>query len=129
MSSMIEIPIKPLSVNKAWGGRTFPSKELKEYKKAVPLLLPDMLQLPPGKMVLLIKFYFSSRASDVDNPVKPLQDIICRHYGVDDKHIYMLLLEKNIVKRGQDRIEFEFLAYHENVFDKCRGLIIGSDGN
>lgn len=116
-----------MSINKAWGGRTFKSTEYKKYEKDVPLLLPSMLQLPQGKMVLLLKFYFSSKASDIDNPVKPIQDIITRHYGVDDKHIYMQMLQKNIVKRGEDRIEFEFLQYHESMFDKCRELIINTD--
>lgn len=124
---MNTINIKPMSVNKAWGGRTFKSTEYKKYIKDVPLLLPPMLQLPPDKMVLLIKFYFSSKASDIDNPVKPIQDIITRHYGVDDKHIYMQMLEKHVVKRGKEKIEFEFLEYSTDMFDKCRELIINTD--
>jgi len=124
---MINIPIKPLSVNQAHGGRTFKSAKYKKYEKEVPLLLPADLQLPPGKMVLLLKFYFSSAASDLDNPIKPIQDIITRHYGVDDKHIFMAMQEKYKVKRGEDRIEFEFLAYHEDMFDRCRELIINTD--
>jgi Holliday junction resolvase RusA-like endonuclease len=124
---MHSINIKPLSVNQAWGGRTFKSAKYKKYSNDVPLMLPPLLQLPPDKMVLLLKFYFSSKASDVDNPVKPIQDIITRHYAVDDKHIYMLMVEKNIVKRGHDRIEFEFLEYNASMFDKCRELIIKTD--
>jgi len=126
---MIELLIKPMSVNSAWNGRRFKSDKYKAYEKAIPLLLPDMHQLPQGKLIFLVKFYFSSRASDWDNPVKQLQDIVCKHYGVDDKHIYLGIVEKNIVKRGDDRIEFEFLNYHSGIFDKCRKLIINTDGD
>jgi len=124
---MINIKIKPLSVNQAHGGRTFKSAKYKQYEKDVPLLLPENLQLPPGKVILLLKFYFSSAASDWDNPIKPIQDIICRHYGVDDKHVHLGIVEKLKVKRGEDRIEFEFLAYSEGIFDRCRELIINTD--
>ena len=124
---MINIKIKPLSVNQAHGGRTFKSDKYKQYEKDVPLLLPENLQLPPGKVILLLKFYFSSAASDWDNPIKPIQDIICRHYGVDDKHVHLGIVEKLKVKRGEDRIEFEFLAYAPGIFDRCRELIINTD--
>ncbi len=124
---MIEVKIKPLSVNQAHGGRTFKSAKYKKYEIDVPLLLPENLQLPPDKMVLLLRFYFSSAASDWDNPIKPIQDIICRNYAVDDKHVHMGIVEKLKVKRGEDRIEFLFLEYHSGVFDKIRELIINQD--
>ena len=124
---MIQLRIKPLSVNKAHGGRTYKSGLYKKYEKDVPLLLPEGLQLPPGKMILLLRFYFSSASSDWDNPIKPIQDIICRHYGVNDKHVHLGIVEKLKVKRGEDRLEFEFLQYHEGIFDRCRELIINTD--
>lgn len=77
-------------------------------------------------MIFLVKFHFSNKASDWDNPVKQLQDIVCKYYGVDDKHIYMGIVEKCITKKGMDRIEFEFLEYSPGVFDKCRELIINN---
>ena len=123
---MITINIKPLSVNQAWGGRTFKSAAYKKYTKEVPLLLPTELQLPPGKLVLLFKWYFSSVASDIDNPIKPMQDLICDYYQVDDKHIYLAMQEKKLVKRGKERVEFEFLAYSPGMFDLCRDVIINN---
>jgi Holliday junction resolvase RusA-like endonuclease len=131
---VIELKIKPLSVNAAYsavkiGKRASlaKSKEYKAYTKQLPLLLPSELQLPPGKLVLIIKFYFATAASDVDNPIKPMQDLICDYYGVNDNQIYLLLVEKNTGNKGKERIEFEFLAYDESQFNKCRNVIINTD--
>ena len=104
-SDCLVIPIKPMSVNKAWGGRTFKSKEYKKYIKDVNLLLPAKIAFPDDKIILCLDFYFSSKASDLDNPIKPIQDIIFNKYGLDDKHVYSAIQRKFIVKRGEERIE------------------------
>lgn len=142
---MFELKLKPLSQNIAYDpvpvkykdkfGRTkykaklIKSKEYKSYAKALPLMLPTELQLPPGKLVFLLKFYFKTASSDYDNPIKSTQDLICDYYSVNDNQIYMGLQEKNVVGRnGLERIEFEFLQYHSGMFDKCREVVINTDG-
>ena len=117
---MHSVKIKPLSVNQAWQGRRFKTDKYKAYCNQVPLLLPRDPGITPGKLILVLRLYFSSVKSDWDNPIKPLQDIICKHYGIDDKKIYMAIVEKTIVKRREDRVEFEFYPYREGVFDECR---------
>lgn len=131
---MIELNIKPLSVNRAYtavkvAGKASlaKSKEYKAYTKQLPLLLPEMHQLPPGNLVLLIRFYFATAASDVDNCVKPMQDLICDYYGVNDNKIYLLVVEKLTGHRDNERIEFEFLAYNDGMFSACRETIINID--
>ena len=131
---MIELKIKPLSVNAAYaavkiGKRSSiaKSKEYKRYTKELPLLLPAMHQLPPGKLVLLIKFYFATAASDVDNCIKPMQDLICDYYGVNDNKIYLLIVEKLTGHKGNERIEFEFIEHHDGMFEACRNTIINID--
>lgn len=131
---MIELRIKPLSVNRAYaavrvGGRASLAKtsEYKQYTKDLPLLLPSHLQLPPGKLVFIIKFYFATAASDIDNCIKSMQDLICDYYGVNDNQIYLLLVEKHTGHKGNERIEFEFLAYDESMFERCREVIINTD--
>jgi len=86
-----------------------------------------MHQLPPGKLVLIIKFYFATAASDIDNCIKSMQDLICDYYGVNDNQIYLLLVEKHTGHKGNERIEFEFLQYSPGMFDKCRDVIINTD--
>ena len=109
----VVIPIKPLSVNNAWRGRRFASDELKAYKRQVPLMLPSKITIPRGKLIICFDFYFSSKASDYDNPIKSLQDIICDAYGLNDNNIYAGIIRKHIVKRGQERSEFKIHAATE----------------
>jgi len=103
------------------------SREYHNYSKQLPLLLPPMHQLPPDELVLIIRFYFATKASDIDNPIKPMQDLICDYYGVNDNKTYMLLVEKHTGHKGNERIEFEFLQYSPAMFDKCREVIINTD--
>lgn len=108
---MITIPIKPLSVNEAWKGRRFKTDKYKRYSRDVSLLLPKSLEIPKGKLAITFRFYFSNSNCDWDNPIKPIQDIICSNYGIDDRHIYLAIIEKFVVKKGQERIEFEIYEY------------------
>jgi len=131
---MIKLDIKPLSVNRAYKavkvrGKASMAKssEYKQYTKDLPLLLPSHLQLPPGKLVFIIKFYFATAASDIDNCIKSMQDLICDYYAVNDNKIYLLLVEKHTGHKGNERIEFEFLEYNESMFEACRESIIKTD--
>jgi Holliday junction resolvase RusA-like endonuclease len=111
MAKMHTLNIKPLSVNDAWKGRRFKSDKYKQYAKDVRLLLPKQITIPKGELGIRFHFYFSNKASDWDNPIKPLQDVICACYGIDDRHIYLAIIEKFIVKKGQEKIEFEIFEY------------------
>ncbi len=131
---MINLPIKPLSFNNAYRAVRVKNRasiaktpEYKQYTKDLPLLLPPMHQLPPGKLVFIVKFYFATAASDYDNPIKAMQDLICDYYGVNDNKIYMGMQEKIVAGKGNERIEFEFFEYHEGMFEKCRKAIINTD--
>lgn len=102
---MIEVKIKPLSVNLAWQGKRFKTQSYKQYEKAVLLMLPAIkICDPPFK--LTINFCFSNSASDLDNPLKPFLDILQKKYGINDKDIYSLEVNKFIVKKGQESIYF-----------------------
>ena len=139
---MIELRIKPLSQNDAYdpvvvkrkiNGRLrhiaqiVKSKEYKRYTKDLPKLLPTELQLPPGKLVFLVRFHFATASSDYDNPIKSMQDLICAYYGVNDNKIYLGLQEKVVAGKGNEMIQFEFLQYAPGMFDKCRNVIINTD--
>ena len=103
---MINIKIKPLSVNKAWKGRKFKTKEYNYYILELKNKLPN-IKIPDGKLHLIIEFGFSSKASDVDNPLKPFIDVLQKRYGFDDKMIYKLDVKKEIVKKGEEFIKFK----------------------
>lgn len=104
--SMIHIPIKPLSANKAWKGRRFKTDEYKVYSKALLLLLP-CLSLPESPFKVTYEFGFSNRGSDLDNAVKQTTDILAKKYGFNDNKIYEYRLIKTIVKKGQEFIKFD----------------------
>ena len=101
----MRVNIKPMSVNKAWGGRTFKSAQYKAYIKDLLLILPAM-KVPDGELEIYLKWGFSSKASDFDNPIKPFVDILQMKYGFNDKNIKRAIIDVDHVKRGNEYIEF-----------------------
>ena len=53
-------------------------------KENLLYLLPS-IKLPEPPYTVYYEFGFSSAASDIDNPVKLLQDILQKKYSFDDK--------------------------------------------
>lgn len=103
---MIKIDIKPLSVNKAWQGRRFKTKEYKLYEKDLLLMMPK-IKIPNPPFVINIVFGFSNKLSDIDNPLKPCLDIIQKKYNINDRDIYYLTVKKDVVKKSKDYFSFE----------------------
>jgi Holliday junction resolvase RusA-like endonuclease len=44
--------------------------------------------------------------ADWDNPIKPLQDILQKKYGFDDRRIMKASVIKNVVKKGDGYLNF-----------------------
>ena len=101
------VNIKPLSVNEAWKGRKFKSPKYKLYEQELLFALPmtdinwDTLPLEVSLVVGL-----SNMASDVDNVVKPFIDVLQKKYKFNDKYIFRLVVEKKLVVKGAEFIEF-----------------------
>ena len=51
--------------------------------------------------------------ADWDNPVKPLQDILQKKYGFDDRRIMRATVIKSIVKKGDGYINFSIRGIDE----------------
>ena len=107
---MITVPVKPMSQNKAFLGRKTKSKEYRVYEGNVMELLPP-LDVPEGQLKLTLDVYYSNRAADIDNCLKPFIDILQKEYGFNDNKIYKLDVEKFIVKKGEEKLEFRLDAY------------------
>ena len=105
ITQMVKINIKPMSMNRAYKGRVYKSGEYLMYEKELGLILPR-LEVPEGPLALHIKFGFSRKASDIDNPVKPFLDVLQKKYGFNDKMVYELKVEKRIVPVGKEFIEW-----------------------
>ena len=107
----ILLPLKSLSVNKAWSGRRFKSVYYKEFEKEVCALLPFSHKTITSEVEIHYTFYVKNyKMSDVDNMIKPIQDlIIAREYLKDDRQIVFLSAEK--VKSEKESIEIEIINY------------------
>ena len=110
---MVKIKIKPLSVNAVWQGKRYKTKAYHNYEKEMLYTLPTY-KIPDGKLEAIYEFGFSSSASDIDNPVKPLQVILQKKYGFDDKRIHKLTVTKTKVKKGQEYIKFKIKQYEND---------------
>lgn len=107
-STAIKINMKPMSVNGAWQGRRFKSKEYIAYTDSCMSILPNMT-LPASPYRINFIFGVSNPASDWDNPVKPIQDILQQRYKFNDKDIYEAFVKKVIVPKRQEYFSFEIL--------------------
>jgi len=95
----IQIDIKPLSINRAFKGRRFKTKDYEDYEKEVLLLLPKCDKIK-GEVAVYLEFYLkNAKRIDVDNLEKLLLDIIVKKgYIEDDRKIWILQARKFISK-------------------------------
>lgn len=109
---MIEVPIKPMSVNRAWRGRRFRSKEYIQYAKDLLVLLPRF-KVPEGKLEIVYIFGFSNKRQDYDGAIKQFQDVLQEAYEFDDNRIYKATIIKTVVKKGSEFIRFDIYKYND----------------
>lgn len=95
-----------MSISRGYQGRRFKTHLGKDFDTEMNYLLPKM-EVPEGKLLLTLKFGFSSKMADIDNPLKLTIDCLQRKYGFNDKQIYKLNVEKVDVRKGEEFIEFE----------------------
>lgn len=96
-----------MSVNKAWQGRRFKTKEYKEYEKMMLLILPNKSLEYKGNLKISIIFGFSNSTSDIDNPLKLVLDILQKKYKFNDRCVYELNVKKEVVKKKKEFIDIK----------------------
>ncbi|MAF36152.1 hypothetical protein CL622_03485 [archaeon] len=106
----MRIDIKPVTVNKAYTGRRYKTDLYKRYERDVKMLLSPF-DVPEGNLELRIVFGFSNAGADIDNPVKCFTDILQKKYGFNDNRIYRLIVDKVIVAKGEEFIDFEIKEF------------------
>ena len=104
---MIKLNIKPLSVNQAWKGRRFKTDKYKAFQTLMLHSLPKLKDKPLGALKVTLHYGFSNKLSDIDNPCKMILDCMVKKYGFDDRQIFELIQTKEIVKKGDDFIQFK----------------------
>lgn len=105
-----KVDIKPLSVNQAWQGRRYKTIMYSNYAQDLMWILPKV-KVPEGNLEIHLEFGFSNKTSDWDNPIKPFVDVLQKKYDFNDKRIYKAVVEKKIVKKGEEYIKFSFKSY------------------
>jgi Holliday junction resolvase RusA-like endonuclease len=109
------IQIKPLSVNKCWLGKKRKSADYRKYEEEVASCIEDREPLwERGRLTLTLTFGFSTNSADVDNPIKPIQDILQKVYNFNDKRIFHLVVTKVLVKKGQEFLSYSIIPYKED---------------
>lgn len=112
---MITIQIQPLTSNRAWAGRRLKSKEYKQYEVDVCKLLSFCTEEKDDTPLFIsYTFYIKNYGlRDVDNMVKPLQDLLVkRGYIKDDRYIKAMMATKERVKNLIDeKIEIRIEPY------------------
>lgn len=100
----IEIQIKPLSVNNAWQGRRFKTKDYKEWQKEFTYLVGKQTPLK-GAIEITLEFYIKNdKMSDIDNFLKTLLDtlkdtnIIEDDRKIQEIHAYKYHSEKEKIR-------------------------------
>lgn len=109
----IRLNIKPLSVNECWQGKRFKTPLYKKYEQNMLLMLPKFKIDIESKLAIDLEFGFSSPLCDLDNPVKPLIDILQKKYGFNDKNIVKLNLTKVLVKKGLEYISIKIIDIYK----------------
>ena len=94
---IVQIPIQPLSVNKAWQGRRFKTNVYKAYEREAHILLPRK-EMIGGDVEVWYEFGLkrsSFAISDVGNLEKCLSDILVQKgYIEDDRKIAVIHMQK-----------------------------------
>lgn len=107
LGDWITAEVKPLSVNKAYRGRRYKTSDYVRYIRDMKAVLPSMNVPPHGKLKLYVNVYYSNKGNDIDNALKPFIDILQKFYFFNDNRIYSLRVEKFMVAKGDEKIEFK----------------------
>jgi len=117
LNEVINLKIKPVSVNQCWKGRRFKTDIYKGFENELYYRLPKGL-LKSDKLRVKIEFGFSNKSADFDNPIKPFMDILQKKYeDFDDKQIYEAHIRKVIVSKGSEYIKFMFEILDNQAYD------------
>lgn len=109
------ILLKPLSVNKCWLGNKRKTADYRRYEENVRDCIEDKTPIwEKGRLTIHFIFGFSNNSADVDNPIKPLQDILQKVYKFNDKRIFRLIVDKRLVKKGEEFMSYRITPYVED---------------
>lgn len=107
------IGIKPLSVNAAYRGRRFNTKEHTVWERLVTASLPN-IKIPDPPFMIHFVFGLSSVNADGDNCIKIAQDVIAKKYKFNDKLIKKWIVEVVKIPKGKEYFQFYLTNLSDN---------------
>jgi len=112
------LKVKPMSVNQSYLGRKRKSSAYHAYEKYIMTQIDA--QPLPSKGLLQIDFVFgvSTRSADLDNPIKPILDLLQKIHQFNDNRVYKLTAEKHIVAKGEEYLYYRIHSYVGEVNKK-----------
>lgn len=120
----VTIDLKPLSVNDAWQGRRYKTDEYERYERSMLWLLPR-LKLPDPPFMVYYEYGLSNVQSDFDNPTKQFQDCLSKKYGFNDRDIYLGVIRKVKVKKGEEYVRFRIEHFDGDKNSSDNGCLDG----
>lgn len=111
----IKLEVSPLSVNKAWQGRRFKTKEYDYFEKAVSIVLP-FSTVKTDKQELFVHYVYHIKnfaMADTFNMEKTLSDMLVkRGYILDDRYIRAGYQRKEKIAEGErEWIDIHIVPY------------------
>ena len=107
------IKIKPLSINECFKGQRFKTDAYKSFERELLFTLP-LMKLPEKPWLITYHFGFSNMRADVDNPVKPMMDILSKKYGFNDADVHGITAIKTKTEKGSEFISFSIETFKSN---------------
>ena len=108
----ITIPLKAFSINDAFKGRHFKTKDCKDYEEDFFKVAPRK-EMTKGMVEIEYEFFMKNHASvDYDNLIKVTQDLLVKClYLEDDRKIYKATVYKIPSKIDSMRITIKQLTH------------------
>ena len=106
----VTLPFRPLSINKAWQGRRYKTREYDDFITDCLWSLPRRKMIR-GNVAVIMDFYLKrAKNCDVDNFIKPLLDIIVKKgYIKDDRYVFFLQAQKHYSQNEKIKINIILL--------------------
>lgn len=111
---LINIEVKPLSINRAWRGRRFKTPEYTQFEKDCSWYLRNKKMIK-GEVEIDYKFLLKNyKMTDVDNCIKTVTDQIVKAGIIeDDRKIVKLMAQK--FETDEDMIVIEIKPYVNTI--------------
>lgn len=107
--------VKALSANKMFYRAKQLTKEYRQFREYMYEEIPNRTKVWPFKeddqLTFIVHVGLSSKLADVDNCIKPLLDTFQLLFDFNDKYVYRVEIEKEIVKKGKEYIDVEVKEY------------------